>query len=108
MPPFAKVKNLVKALCLIEQLAFVDEQSGIASIVLHCLDDLIERHDLIFDVWVKNSQREKCARQGAGHCDLELWQLRESCGLARNRDRSIVVPNRGSVRQKRILVSNVC
>src|SRR2546423_10054 len=107
MPPLAKIQYLVQTKVLIEELPFVNQQAGIARPFVHCLDDLVERNDFIFEVWRVNAQRQKSAGQSAGHGDRKVREGRWIELLIGDHDRTIVVTDRSPVRQQRVLVGDV-
>ena len=72
VPPLAEVENFVQTEIVIEKLALVNQQAGVASTLRDCFDDLIERHDFVFEIRIEDVQREKGAGQRTGDRNLHV------------------------------------
>src|SRR5437870_5321083 len=72
VPPFTEVENFVQTQTLIEKLALMNQQAGLASTFDDGFNDLIERHDFVFEIRIEDAQCEKGAGQRTRHGDRYL------------------------------------
>src|SRR5690606_30809969 len=107
IPPFAQIEHFVQSQSLIEELPFVDQQSGVATLLLNCGDDLIEGDDLVLERRAEDAQREKGARQRPGHGYFEPRDLFRRVGRARDDDRAVALAYRSAAGKKRVAVGDV-
>src|SRR5258706_15262932 len=61
VPPLAEIQNLAQAECLIEELSFVNQQAGIATLFGAGVDDLVEGNDFVLEVRLIYADRENGA-----------------------------------------------
>src|ERR1041385_1150335 len=107
VPPLPQIQNFVQPLRLVKKLSLVNQQPGVAASILYRVDNFVEGNDFIAELRIKNSQRQKRARQLSGNRNLQLRNICGRQGMPRHHDWTIVVANRSAVRQQRILVVNV-
>src|SRR5947208_4781910 len=72
VPPLAEVENFVQTEIVIEKLALMNQQAGVASTFDDGFNDLIERHDFVFEIRIEDAQCEKGAGQCTRHGDRYL------------------------------------
>src|SRR4051794_39372908 len=75
VPPLAQVEHFVQTMSLIKELTFMNQKAGVALSFNDCCDDLIERHNLVFEVRLKDAQSQKRAGQSARDGNLEIGYL---------------------------------
>src|SRR5262249_28077110 len=107
MPPLSQIKHLVQAKSVIEELAFVNQQSRIAPFLSHGFDDLVERHNLVLELWRMNTQGQKGARQSSRNSYLYFRYFRWFHFLIRDHHGPIVIADGSAVGQQGIFVRNV-
>src|SRR5712671_4191988 len=107
MPPLAEIEDLVQSEILIKELTFVDQQACVATLFGHCVDDLIKGNDFILEIRLVNTERQKCAGKSAGDGNLHFRQLRGIKIFVGDDNRTVVITNRSSMWQQRILVGDI-
>ena len=80
-PPDAQIDNLVEPAAAVGELSLVNDQSGVVLSRQNLGNDLVERHDLGFDVRIEDLERQVSRGQGARNGDLDPAQIVGDIGL---------------------------
>src|SRR3981081_3910644 len=107
MPPLPEIEDLVQPQILIEELTFMNQQACVATLFGYRVNNLIKGNDFILEIRLVNTERQKRAGKSTRYCDLNFRQLRRIEIFVGDDNRTVVVPNRSSVGQQRILVSDI-
>src|SRR5580765_904752 len=94
VPPLAEIEHFMQPEIVIEKLAFMNQQAGVAAAFGHRFDDLIEGNDLVLKIWGEETERQKRAGQGPRYRDPEIHQVSRIEFPIGHDYRAIVVANR--------------
>ena len=107
LPPFPQVHDLVEALALVRDLAFVDDESCVHAVREHGIRDLVKGNHGLVETGTPEIQRQHGRRESAGDGDPFSAERLGRERRPRHDHGTVAIAHAGAVRQQCIAIGQV-